>query len=79
MIIAKLSSKRQITLPAKICRMLNLKKGDRLVLEVKNNQVLFTPVPEDFARSFAGIAGGVYGKSLQEIDNYVQEERETWE
>ncbi|KFD41907.1 hypothetical protein HY02_10105 [Peptococcaceae bacterium SCADC1_2_3] len=77
--IVKLSSKRQITLPAKVCRAINLKQGDHLILEVKGNQLTFTRLPEKFTDFFAGKARGVYGKSLKNIDEYIQKERETWE
>ncbi|HCJ79156.1 MAG TPA: AbrB family transcriptional regulator [Desulfotomaculum sp.] len=79
MSIVKLSSKRQITLPAKVCREINLKQGDHLILEVKGNQITFTCLPENFTDFLAGKAKGVYGKSSKNIDEYVQKERETWE
>ena len=77
--IVKLSSKRQITLPAKVCRAIDLKQGDHLVLEVKGNQFIFTRLPENFTDFVAGKAKGVYGKSFKNIDKYVQKERETWD
>lgn len=79
MAVVKLSSKRQITLPARVCRALNLKQGDRLTLEIKDNKIIFTRLPEDFTNFFSGIAKGIYGKSPQEIKDYVRKEREAWE
>ncbi|MEW6447272.1 MAG: AbrB/MazE/SpoVT family DNA-binding domain-containing protein [Bacillota bacterium] len=79
MSFVRLSSKYQLTLPAKICRRLQLKKGDRFLVEVKGEQVILTRVPEDFTEFFAGSARGVYGTSAAEIDEYIRKERETWE
>lgn len=77
--IIKISSKRQLTLPAKVCRILNLEKGDRLLLEVKENRLVLTRIPKDFTRSFSGTAKGVYGGPAAAVDEYVRKERETWE
>ncbi|MDI6711413.1 MAG: AbrB/MazE/SpoVT family DNA-binding domain-containing protein [Thermoanaerobacterales bacterium] len=79
MAIVKLSSKRQLTLPAKLCRELGLQAGDRLVIERKGDQITFTRLPKDFAGFLKGSARGAYGRTPGEIDEYVRKERETWD
>lgn len=79
MAIVKLSSKRQITLPAKVCRVLNLKEGDRLALEIKGDQITFTRIPDNITHFLSGIARGVYGITSRQVDEYVREERDSWE
>ncbi|OAT79815.1 AbrB/MazE/SpoVT family DNA-binding domain-containing protein [Desulfotomaculum copahuensis] len=79
MAIVKISSKRQITLPARLCRALNLKEGDRLALEIKGDQITFTRVPDNITHFFSGIARGVYGATSRQVDEYVREERDSWE
>ncbi|MCL5677250.1 MAG: AbrB/MazE/SpoVT family DNA-binding domain-containing protein [Firmicutes bacterium] len=78
MAVVKLSSKRQITLPAQICRSLSLHKGDHLILEIKDGRIVLSAAPKDFTGYLKGIAKGVYGNSIKEVDAYVQKERETW-
>ncbi|HHW44383.1 MAG: AbrB/MazE/SpoVT family DNA-binding domain-containing protein [Thermoanaerobacteraceae bacterium] len=79
MAVVKLSSKRQVTLPAGICRKLNLKEGDRLLLEIKDDRLILTRMPGSFSRYLSGSAGGIYGRTMEEIDRYVRKERDSWE
>ncbi|WP_422448816.1 AbrB/MazE/SpoVT family DNA-binding domain-containing protein [Thermoanaerobacterium sp. DL9XJH110] len=75
----KLSSKHQITVPMEFCRKLKLKKGSTLIMEIKDGKIIITPEPDDYVEYFYGIAKGIYGKTAEEIDKYVREERESWE
>jgi len=77
--IVKLSSKRQLTLPAKLCRELGLQAGARLVVERKGNQITLTRLPKDFTGFLKGAARGAYGHTPEKIDEYVRKERETWD
>lgn len=79
MAVVKLSSKRQLTLPAEICRELDLRAGDRLAIERKGEQVTFTRLPRDFTGFLKGAAKGAYGHDAADIDSYVRKERESWE
>ncbi len=78
MSVVKLSSKRQITLPANICRNLGIKEGDHLILEIKDGHATLIPVPKSYTDYFKGIAQGVYGKTAEEIDSYIKKERASW-
>ena len=42
--VAKISSKGLLNIPAAFCKKLNIKQGDYLKLELKNNTILMTPV-----------------------------------
>ncbi|AYO31422.1 AbrB/MazE/SpoVT family DNA-binding domain-containing protein [Biomaibacter acetigenes] len=75
----KLSSKNQITIPAQICRALKIKKGNKLLIEQKDNRIILTPEPQDYVEYYYGIAKGTYGKCAEEMDEYVKKEREDWE
>ena len=48
MITAKISSKRQITVPLKVMVRLNLNPGDQLVFEEKNGHMEVKPQIENF-------------------------------
>jgi len=43
-VLAKVSSKGLLNIPADFCRKLKIKQGDYLQLELKNNTILMTPV-----------------------------------
>lgn len=75
----KLSSKRQITIPASVCRQLSIKDGDYLLLDVQEGKIVLTRAPENFAKHFKGISKGLFGKTPEEVDAYVAEERKSWE
>ncbi|MDD2432045.1 MAG: AbrB/MazE/SpoVT family DNA-binding domain-containing protein [Firmicutes bacterium] len=75
----KVSSKNQVTLPIEICRKLNVKKGSRLFIEIKNDKIIITPEPDSYVEHYYSMAKGTYGQTVEEIDRYVQEERGTWD
>jgi antitoxin ChpS len=75
---AKLSSKHQITLPVAMVRRLGLEAGRRLILRLEGDQILLRPEPEDWVEYYRGRLRGVYGSSVEEIDEYVRKERESW-
>ncbi|MCC7368415.1 MAG: AbrB/MazE/SpoVT family DNA-binding domain-containing protein [Chloroflexi bacterium] len=73
-----LRQKNQITLPHEIVRELGMQPGDRLVVEFDSERpgkVELRPV----RRSYAGIAEGLYGGTLEEELAYIREERASWE
>jgi AbrB family looped-hinge helix DNA binding protein len=76
--IAKLSSKHQITLPVDVVRRLGLEAGDRLAVGVEEDRIVLRPRPRDWVEYYRGRLRGVYGSSVEEIDEYVRKERESW-
>ncbi|MGI6308204.1 MAG: AbrB/MazE/SpoVT family DNA-binding domain-containing protein [Dethiobacteria bacterium] len=75
----KVSSKNQVTIPIEICRKLNVKKGSRLIMEIADGKIIITPEPENYVEHYYGMAKGTYGKTVEEIDAYVQDERGSWD
>ncbi len=94
MALAKLKEKGQITLPADIRRKISANKGDLFECEIVDGKVVMTLqklVPADGApldkqekkkgvdiSKYIGIAKGTYG-SVEEIDEYIRNERDTWD
>jgi len=72
---AKLSSKRQITLPVRIARALELKAGDRLIVRLEGDRIVLLPAPASYTDSLAGSMEGRYGN----VDRYLREERASWQ
>jgi AbrB family looped-hinge helix DNA binding protein len=77
--LAKLSSKNQITLPVAAVRQLGLRPGDRLTVRLEDGRIILKPRPKDWVQHYRGRLRGVYGASVEEIDAYVREERESWQ
>ncbi|AKX93085.1 AbrB/MazE/SpoVT family DNA-binding domain-containing protein [Neomoorella thermoacetica] len=77
--IIKVSSKRQITIPAAIYKKLGIQPGQKLFLEVHGDKLIIWPKTKSYTELLAGSLKGVYGQTKEEIDVYVRKERETWE
>lgn len=73
-----LSSKNQITLPVAVVRRLDLKPGRKLRIRLEGDGVVLKPEPEDWVTYFQGSMKGVYGKTREEMDDYVRQERASW-
>lgn len=90
--IATLKEKGQITLPVDVRKKIHADKGDIFNFEVVNDQVIMTLqkiVPAAKAPAakrrkgvdiskYMGIAKGTFG-SVEEIDEYVRNERTSWD
>lgn len=74
-----LSSKHQITLPVDLVRGLNLKPGDRLVVELIDDHLVVMAQPSSWVEYFAGSLKGVYGHTVEEVDRYIAEVRHGWD
>ena len=73
-----ISSKCQITLPARLVRELGLQPGDKLAVEVEEGRLIHHPRPKDWVSYTAGSMPGYYGKTKEEIDAYLREVRGVW-
>jgi AbrB family looped-hinge helix DNA binding protein len=71
--IVKVTRKGQTTIPSKIREQLNIKEGDKLAVETRDQQIIFKLIPklEDCAGIFAGHADVVELK--KEIDKLREE------
>jgi antitoxin ChpS len=75
----KVSSKRQVTLPAAMLRELGVEPGDRLVARRDDGRIVLSPRPKSWVDYVSGSARGTYGRTKEEIDSYIRELREGWE
>ena len=57
MITAKISSKGQITLPKNVCKAINVKPGERMVLSIAGKTLVLRPLGPSSARDLAGSLG----------------------
>ena len=85
--LAKLKEKRQITVPVEICNQIDADKGDIFNFEVEDNKVIMTLqklVPATKTDKLVDISkyvGSMKGtfKSDKEIDEYIANERNSWD
>ncbi len=73
--VVTMTSKNQITLPIEIARQLNVKPGDKLVVELIQDHVVLMPQPGSWADYVVGSVKGVYGTRKEDIDSYINEVR----
>jgi len=70
MATAIVTAKGQIVIPSKIRRHFNLKKGTRLSVSEKNDQIILQPITEEYFEKIAGIL-----KTKGKLTKAVIEER----
>ena len=73
-----ISSKNQITLPARLLREIGLKPGDKLAVDVEDGCLVLHPRPKDWVSYTAGSMKGVYGETKEDIDAHIEELRGEW-
>jgi bifunctional DNA-binding transcriptional regulator/antitoxin component of YhaV-PrlF toxin-antitoxin module len=80
----RVRDRHQITLPASIARAANINPND--VLSVSYKEGVVTLLTQSVVAKkrpslmdFAGSANGLYGRTTEEIDAYIANERKSWE
>ncbi len=73
-----ISSKYQITLPARLVREMGLQPGDKLAVELDGHRLILHPRPKDWVSYTAGALEGVYGRTKEDVDAYLRELRDPW-
>ena len=72
----KVSNRYQIALPSAARQKLNIRAGDRLIVDVQDGVLVLIPQPEDYVRYMAGLHREVW--SAIDTTKYLQEERAAW-
>ena len=73
--VSTISSKNQITLPARLLREMGLSAGDRLAVTREGNRLVLRARPRDWVKYHAGSLAGAYGLNREDVDAYVRELR----
>lgn len=66
-----------VAVPDEARRRLNIERGDCLLVEVRDNAIVLTPEPHDYARRLRGLHREIWDGV--DVDEYVRREREAWE
>jgi len=72
--LAKLSSKSQIVLPAKIRRQLDIKPGDKLEISAENNVIMIRKSTQSAVDALDACSSDIWHDYEKELDN----ERNQW-
>lgn len=74
-----ISSKRQITIPAEIFRLLELQEGQKLMVSVEGDRIIMTARPLNLTKALGGVTKGLYGSNRDKVAEYVKQERDSWQ
>jgi antitoxin component of MazEF toxin-antitoxin module len=79
----RIRDRNQITLPSAIATAANLHADDTLDVNFVNGIITLVPVVKDKTRrsimDYVGSANGMWGKTKEEIDAHIRNERDSWE
>lgn len=75
--VSTISSKNQITLPVQLLRQMGVGPGDRLAVTLEGGRLMLRARPKDWVGHYAGSLPGYWGDSVEEIDAYVRELRDS--
>lgn len=73
-----ISSKYQITLPARLVRELGLQPGDQVAVEVEHGSLVLHPRPKNWVKYLAGSIPGFFGTTKEEVEANLLEIRGDW-
>lgn len=76
MLSVKVSSKHQIAVPSEVRRRLGIRAGDRLEVEVRDDEIVLRPRPGLAADRLLGMGRGMYPPDPV---SYVRALRDEWE
>jgi bifunctional DNA-binding transcriptional regulator/antitoxin component of YhaV-PrlF toxin-antitoxin module len=79
--VVKIRPKGQITIPSEILQAWHVEFNEQVNVNLVNGVVMLTPIKKNKASimSYAGIAQGLWGDSADDSDNFIRNERESWE
>lgn len=75
-ISVKVSAKYQIAVPQIARKKLNIKKGDRLLVDVQDGVIVLIPEPKRYSDYLQGLHGEIW-KDI-DVQKYINAERNAW-
>ncbi len=75
-ISVKVSSRYQIAVPQIARKKLNIKQGDRLLVDVQDGVIVLIPLPRRYTDYLQGLHGEIW-KGV-DVEKYLSRERGAW-
>jgi AbrB family looped-hinge helix DNA binding protein len=72
----KVSSRYQIAVPREARRRLNIREGDRLLVDVQDGLLILIRQPQDYVAHLAGLHREIWDGV--DPDAYLERERDAW-
>jgi AbrB family looped-hinge helix DNA binding protein len=72
----KVSARYQIAVPQIARKKLNIKKGDRLLVDVQDGVIVLIPQPNRYTEYLQGLHGDIW-KGV-DVQKYLNGERDAW-
>lgn len=72
----KVSKRFQIAVPAIARQLLNIKSGDRLLVDIQDGILILMPEPENYTEAMAGLHKEIW--ESVDAQKYIDEERNAW-
>lgn len=72
----KVSKRYQIAVPAVARQQLNIKSGDRLLVDIQDGIIVLIPEPENYTEAMAGLHKDIWDGV--DVKDYINEERNAW-
>jgi len=72
----KVSQRHQIVVPSIAREQLNIRSGDRLLVDIQDGLLILLPQPQNYTEHLTGLHREVW--SELDTDAYLQEERDAW-
>jgi AbrB family looped-hinge helix DNA binding protein len=76
--LVKLGKKGQIVIPKALRESMGINVGDLLLITAEGGRISITP-PERYAKMTRGLLKGVWGDTPDEVEAYLERERNSWE
>jgi len=76
--LVKLSKKGQVVIPREIRKKLGIKTGEKLVIFMRGDETVIL-TPQKYAEYTCGLMKGTWGSTRKEVEEYINEERDSWE
>ena len=74
--ITKINSRNQITIPQAMLEKLNIKAGDSVLVDVQDGIMVLIPQPKGYTNRLQGLHSEIW-KSIG-VEKYINGEREAW-
>lgn len=72
----RVSSKRQIAIPKKLCASLGIHIGQHLLLEASHGRLILSPKPRSYSNALEGLGRDIW-KGVDPLA-YIRRERSSW-